>query len=61
MPIIKVEMLEGRTVEQKRKITEGIVKVMVEEAKVKPEAIRIIFSDMKKEDLAIGDKLALDL
>ncbi|MBA1336937.1 MAG: hypothetical protein HPY66_3373 [Firmicutes bacterium] len=58
MPIIHVNMLEGRTEEQKRKIAEGIVEVMVKEAKVKEEAVRIIFNDMKGENLAIGKKLA---
>jgi len=58
LPIIHVNMLEGRTEEQKRKIAEGIVEVMVKEAKVKEEAVRIIFNDMKGENLAIGKKLA---
>lgn len=61
MPIIKVNMIEGRTEEQKRKIAEGIADVMVKEAKVKLEAVRVIFNDMKGEDFAVGNKLFKDL
>ncbi|MBA1333618.1 MAG: hypothetical protein HPY66_0011 [Firmicutes bacterium] len=61
MPIIHINMTEGRTEEQKQKIAEGITDVMVKEAKVKEEAVRIIFNDLKGENLAIGKKLFKDL
>jgi len=61
LPIIHINMIEGRTEEQKRRIVERVAEVMVEEAKVKKEAVRIIFNDMKGHDLGIGDKLFKDL
>lgn len=61
MPIINIYMTEGRTEEQKRRIVERVSQVMVEEANVKKEAVRIIFNDLKGENLGIGDKLFKDL
>lgn len=61
MPIIHIDILEGKTEEQKRKIAEGIADVVVKEANVKYEAIRIIFNDLKPINLAIGKNLYKDI
>jgi 4-oxalocrotonate tautomerase len=57
MPIIQVNMLEGRTVDQKRKlVTDAVVKSLG----VKPEDVRIILQEMAKHDYAIGGVLFMD-
>lgn len=61
MPIVKVELLEGRTEDQKRKIAEGICKALVEEGGAKKEAVTITFHDLTTGDIAKGDKLLKDL
>ena len=61
MPIVQVDMLEGRTEEQKRKIAEGICKALMEEGGAKKEAITITFRELTKENIAKGDKLLKDL
>jgi 4-oxalocrotonate tautomerase len=61
MPIVTIELIEGRTVEQKRKMAKKITDVIKEDAKVKEESVVIIFHDMKKENFAQAGKLALDI
>ena len=56
MPVITVEMYEGRTPEQKRKIVEGITEVFVQIG-VPPELTQVILHDNPKKNWAIGGKL----
>lgn len=57
MPFINVQMLEGRTVDQKAELAKVITNAFVEIVGSKPEAISIIFSDIQKTDLAKAGKL----
>ena len=57
MPVVIVEMWEGRTIEQKRQLVEGITSVMVN-MEIPRESIRIILKDNPKHNWAIGGKLA---
>ncbi len=57
MPVITVEMWEGRTIEQKKKIAEGITSVMTGIG-IPAEAIHIIIKDVPKHNWAIAGKLA---
>ena len=59
MPVVIVEMWEGRTIEQKKQLVEGITSVMVN-IEIPREAIRIILKDNPKHNWAIGGKLASD-
>ena len=43
MPHVQITLLEGRTPEQKRKVAEGITRVLVEEAGARREAVSIAF------------------
>ena len=60
MPIIQVNLIEGRAVEQKRKLAAGITDVVVECLNVEPDSVRIIIQDMAKHDYAIAGKLFID-
>ncbi len=60
MPIVTIELLEGRNIEQKREIAKKITEVFTEVIKVNPETVQIIFHNMKKEDYALGGKLFID-
>lgn len=57
MPVVIVEMWEGRTVEQKKQLVEGITSSF---AKIgtPPEAVHIILKDNPKHNWATGGKLA---
>lgn len=48
MPIIHVELVEGRTFEQKKKLGEAITNATVDIVGVPKEAVKVIFTDMKK-------------
>jgi len=60
VPIIKIDLFEGKTVDQKRRAAKGITDVCCSEFGLSPESVRIIFNDMKKEDFAVGGKLSCD-
>jgi 4-oxalocrotonate tautomerase len=47
MPVVIVEMWEGRTTEQKEKLIKGITKAF-EEIGTKPEALHVILHDVPK-------------
>jgi len=57
MPVVIVEMWEGRTVEQKKQLVEGITAVIVNTG-VPLEAVQVILKDNPKHNWAIADKLA---
>lgn len=60
MPIIRVEMFEGRTVDQKRRLAAALTDAIVEEAGADRATVRVIFNDYAKTDWAIGGELAGD-
>ena len=57
MPSYHVEMMEGRTVDQKKKLVAEITRVSVEILGGMPEFVDIIITDIKRENWATGGKL----
>jgi len=57
MPVVIIEMWEGRTVEQKKQLVEGITSTFTK-ISVPPEALHIIIKDNPKHNWGIGGKLA---
>lgn len=57
MPTYHVEMLEGRTLAQKKKLVEEITRVSVEVLGGSPEAVDILIVDVKRENWATGGRL----
>ena len=57
MPVVIVEMWEGRTIEQKKQLVEGITSAFVKIG-TPPEAVHIILKDIPKHNWADGGKLA---
>lgn len=57
MPTYHVEIIEGRTVEQKKKLVEEITRVSVEVLGGTPEMVDILITDVKRENWATGGKL----
>jgi 4-oxalocrotonate tautomerase len=60
MPIIQVNLMEGRTVDQKRKVVREITNAVVKSLDVPPDAVRIILQEMSKENYAIAGTLKFD-
>jgi 4-oxalocrotonate tautomerase len=57
MPTYHVEMMEGRTVEQKKKLVAEITRVSVEILGGVPDSVDVIITDIKRENWATGGKL----
>lgn len=58
MPIIRIDFLEGRTIEQKKKLAEAITADVTKILGVKKEVVIIMFNDLPKTNLAKGGILA---
>jgi 4-oxalocrotonate tautomerase len=57
MPTYHIEMFEGRTLAQKKKLVEEITRVTVEVLGGQPESVDVIITDVKRENWATGGKL----
>jgi 4-oxalocrotonate tautomerase len=57
MPTFHVEMIEGRTLEQKRKLVAELTRVAGEVLGSKPESVDVIITDIKRENWATNGKL----
>ena len=60
MPIIQVNMLEGRTVEQKRRLVRGLTAAVVESLGVKIEQVRVMIHELGADDYAIAGETAAE-
>ncbi len=60
MPIIQVHLLEGRSPEQKRAFVRRVTESACETLQVRPEQVRIILSEMSRDEYAIGGELLSD-
>jgi 4-oxalocrotonate tautomerase len=50
MPTYHVEMMEGRTIEQKKKLVAEITRVSVEVLGGSPESVDVLITDVKREN-----------
>lgn len=57
MPTYHVEMMEGRTIEQKKKLVAEITRVSVEVLGGEAGSVDVIITDIKRENWATGGKL----
>jgi 4-oxalocrotonate tautomerase len=57
MPTYHIEMLEGRTLEQKKKLVTEITRVTVEVLGGSAESVDIIITDILRENWATGGRL----
>lgn len=60
MPIIEFHLLEGRTVEQKRKLCEAVTETVVDVLGVRREQVRILIHNLPPENFAIAGVTAAD-
>ncbi|MCP4214560.1 MAG: 4-oxalocrotonate tautomerase family protein [bacterium] len=54
MPIVTINMLEGRGKEKKKALVENVTKAIVDTLKAPPESVRIIIREMAHEDYGVG-------
>ncbi len=60
MPLVQVEMLEGRNLEQKRAMVKEVTEVLVKTINCKAEDVQVIIREMKRENFAVGGALFVD-
>lgn len=57
MPYVRIEMIEGRSIEQKAVVAEAVTKALVENAGAKVEDVDIVFVDVAPCNWAIAGRL----
>ena len=57
MPTIRVELMEGRTVEQKRELVKALTQACVDTLGSKAEQVDVLLFDIKRHDWATGGQL----
>ena len=60
MPIIRVEMFEGRSTEKKRELAKALTAEMVRVTGVGEASVNVIIDEIKKENWAAGGDLYAD-
>jgi 4-oxalocrotonate tautomerase len=60
MPTVQIEMIEGRTVDQKRTLVKSVTEAICSSLSVPPSAVTIIIRDMQKHNLGKAGKLRCD-
>ena len=60
MPNITVELLSGRTLDQRREFVAAVTDAAIAILGAKRESVRIVFQEIEKTDVANGGTLAAD-
>jgi 4-oxalocrotonate tautomerase len=60
MPIIQVNLLQGRTTEAKRKFALGVTQLACDCFGVKASQVRVILNEMSRDNYAIAGHLVAD-
>ena len=60
MPIIHVELWEGRNIAQKRELVGILTRETARIAECSPESVYVVITDVKKENWGAGGELCSD-
>lgn len=60
MPVVTVQLWEGRSLEQKRRLVEAITQALVEHAGARPDALHVIIDEIPKENWGLAGVLGVD-
>jgi 4-oxalocrotonate tautomerase len=60
MPVVTVQLWEGRTVAQKRALVKAITDAMVEHAGANPDALHVILQEISRENWGRAGVLGVD-
>ena len=61
MPIVQIDMLEGRSVDQKRAMVAKVTEAIVETANCTPEVATVIIREMPTTNFGNAGKLRSDM
>lgn len=57
MPTLRVELMEGRTPEQKKELVRALTQAVVDTLGSKPESVDVLLYDIRRGDWATGGVL----
>lgn len=60
MPVVTVQMFEGRTIDQKRRLVKAITDAMVEHADARPDGLHVVLHEVSKENWGRAGVLGSD-
>jgi 4-oxalocrotonate tautomerase len=60
MPVVTVQLWEGRTLEQKRALVKAITEAMIEHAAASPDALHVILQEIPRENWGRAGVLGID-
>ncbi|MCY1372760.1 4-oxalocrotonate tautomerase family enzyme [compost metagenome] len=60
MPIVRVEMLTGRTREQKKELVAALTNETARIAKCNPENVQVVISEIERDSWSTGGILEVD-
>lgn len=60
MPIVQIDFLEGRSIEQKRELAKKVTEAICETAKCPPEAVTILLRELPATNIAKAGTLISD-
>ncbi|HLW49097.1 MAG TPA: 2-hydroxymuconate tautomerase [bacterium] len=60
MPVVRIEMYEGRSIEQKRELVRGVTDVVARVTGNPADAVHVIIEEIKRENWSIGGLLQPD-
>jgi 4-oxalocrotonate tautomerase len=60
VPVVTVQMFEGRTIDQKRRLVKAITDAMVEHADARPDGLHVVLHEVSKENWGRAGVLGSD-
>jgi 4-oxalocrotonate tautomerase len=60
MPVVRVSMYDGRSLDKKRELVAGITEVVARVCGVSAEGVHVVIDEVKRENWGIGGKLGPD-
>jgi 4-oxalocrotonate tautomerase len=60
VPVVTVQLFEGRTIEQKRRLVKAITDAMVEHADARPDALHVVLQEIPKDNWGRAGVLGSD-
>lgn len=61
MPIVQIQMLEGRDEEKKRQLIAAVTNAICETLSAPPESVRVLLQDVPKTHWGVGGKTIKEL
>lgn len=60
MPVVTIQLWEGRTLDQKRALVRAVTKAMVEHAGARPDGLHVIIQEVARENWGRAGVLGVD-